>query len=108
MDAMVTARMPEEKKRSGNRVIARAGKTPSGFIGEVYDYIIDEGKLPDLARSKPKGADDEERARLFDELVAGTVLDVPASFWEGAPSALSDDELLAAALEEQYGPLPRH
>lgn len=104
MDAMVTARMPEEKKRAGNRVIAAAGKTPSKLIGELYDFIIDEGRLPDLAHAKAGAQDDSAHKALYREFIVGSALAVPASFWadeNGAP--ISDEELLASALEEKHG-----
>lgn len=106
MDAMVTARMSEEKKRSGNRVIAEAGKTPSGFIGEVYDYLIDENRLPDLTRTRAEGRSLDERKALFEQFIAGTALDVPSSFWRDASGQeLSDADLLEHALEEKHGSL---
>lgn len=104
MDAMVTARMSEEKKRSGNRVIAAAGMTPSGFIGEIYDYLIDENRLPDLTRSQSDQRSTAEKAALYKEFMAGTSFDVPSSFWRDASGGeLSDDELLERALGEKYG-----
>lgn len=106
MDTMVTARMSEEKKRSGNKIIAAAGKTPSGLINELYDFVIDENKLPDFTRSQERIQDDEARKELFGEFIAGSALPVPASFWESADgSPLSDDDLLLSALEEKHGPL---
>lgn len=104
MDAMVTSRMPEEKKRSGNRIIAKAGKTPSGFISEVYDYIIDEGALPDLSRPHPSGTHDREMVKLFQDFIDATVLPIPAGYWDGL-SGKNDNELLADSLEDKHGPL---
>lgn len=100
MDAMVTARMSAGLKSRGNEIIARAGKTPSAFINEVYSYIVREDRLPDLLPSESRTSDESERARLYRELVLGTVLPVPATFWENAPS---DDDLLTSTLEEKYG-----
>lgn len=102
MDAMVTARMSAGLKSRGNEIIAQAGKTPSSFINEVYSFMVREGRLPDLCPSEPLVSDEAERARIYKDLVLGTVLPVPASFWEAAPS---DEDLLISALEEKYGSL---
>ena len=102
MDAMVTARMSAGLKARGNEILANKGKTPSAFIGEIYEYIVREKELPDLTPSKPATEDDNERARLYQELVLGTVLPVPAEFWQ---KEMSDDDLITQALEEKYGPL---
>lgn len=106
MDTMVTARMPEEKKRAGNKIIAAADKTPSGLINELYDFIIDENKLPDLTRSQERIQDNDARRALFDEFITGSALPVSASFWVGADgSPVSDNDLLLSALEEKHGSL---
>lgn len=51
--AMVTARMTEEKKREGARVLESLGLTASGLINEVYDYLI-------LQRKSPLAQEEEE------------------------------------------------
>ena len=102
MDAMVTARMSAGLKARGNEILAQKGKTASAFIGEVYEYIVREKRLPDLTPSTRADEDVDERARLYRDLVAGTVLPVPAAFWD---KGASDNDLIAQALEEKYGSL---
>ena len=102
MDAMVTARMSAGLKARGNEILAQTGKTPSAFIGEIYEYIVREKRLPDLTPSRPADADSNERAKLYKEFVLDTVLPVPASFWE---ESVSDNDLVTQALEEKYGPV---
>lgn len=45
-DAMITARMPQQKKEAGNRILAELGTTPSQAVNGLYDYVIREKKLP--------------------------------------------------------------
>ncbi len=45
-DAMVTSRMPLEKKEEGNRILAMLGSNPSQAINQLYDYIIEKHALP--------------------------------------------------------------
>ncbi len=92
------------KKRAANKIISEAGKTASGFIGDLYDYIIDEGKLPDLSRSKKSASNTRTKAELYTEFIAESAFDIPESYWlddEGA--VVSDDDLLVRALEDKYG-----
>ncbi len=44
--AMVTARMDDLKKARAGAILRKCGKTPSGAINELYDFIIREGALP--------------------------------------------------------------
>ena len=43
--AIVTARMDEMKKRRGNAILKKRGKTPSGYINELYDRLIEKNDL---------------------------------------------------------------
>lgn len=45
-DAMVTGRMPAEKKEEGNRILESLGVSPSKVINQLYDYIIEKRALP--------------------------------------------------------------
>jgi len=108
MDAMVTARLPQEKKIRGNEILASLGTTPSRLIGEVYDYLIAERKLPDLSRSADRKQTESERAAMYQDFLNATVLPVPQSFWTDAShgnDASDDNDLLTSLLEEKYGPL---
>jgi len=114
MDAMVTSRMPASKKKQGNEVIAALGTTPSRLIGELYDYIIREERLPDLAFSEQVQAFSQEEIReRYRAFIQGSTIPVDSGFWEGvstvgkgAPAdgmgALTDDEILETAVKEKY------
>ena len=43
---MVTARMSEEKKYDGARILKKLGTTPSKAINNLYDYVIKNRALP--------------------------------------------------------------
>ena len=43
-DSMVTARMLDEKKRKGARILAREGLSASQAINLMYDKRIEEGE----------------------------------------------------------------
>lgn len=45
-DAMVTARMPAQKKEEGARIFAELGTNPSKAVNDLYDYVIREHALP--------------------------------------------------------------
>ena len=44
-DSMVTARMLDEKKRKGARILAREGLSASQAINLMYDKMIEEGEV---------------------------------------------------------------
>jgi antitoxin component of RelBE/YafQ-DinJ toxin-antitoxin module len=46
MDAMVTGRMSQGKKETGNAVLARLGLSASVAINQLYDYLIEYESLP--------------------------------------------------------------
>lgn len=45
-DAMVTARMPKEKKEAVNRVFEQLDTNASQVINNLYDYVIEKKELP--------------------------------------------------------------
>ena len=45
-DAMVTARMSQEKKEAGGSVLEELGVTASQAINGLYDHLIAHGELP--------------------------------------------------------------
>ena len=53
-EAMVTARMSEDKKRAGARILAREGLTASQAVNRLYDRLIETGDadflVPDAVR----------------------------------------------------------
>ncbi|MGN0035564.1 MAG: type II toxin-antitoxin system RelB/DinJ family antitoxin [Coriobacteriales bacterium] len=45
-DAMVTARMSQEKKEAGRRMLEKLGTNPSQAINSLYDYVLEKKQLP--------------------------------------------------------------
>ncbi len=45
-DAMVTARMPKEKKEAGNRILEQMGTNASQVVNRLYDYVLEKKELP--------------------------------------------------------------
>ncbi len=45
-DAMVTARMSQEKKEAGNRVLEQLGTNASQAVNRLYDYVLEKRQLP--------------------------------------------------------------
>lgn len=45
-DTMVTARMTQQKKEAGNRILKELGTNPSQAVNGLYDFVIREKKLP--------------------------------------------------------------
>ena len=45
-DAMVTARMTQDKKDAANRILEQLGVNPSQAINRLYDYVLEHGRLP--------------------------------------------------------------
>lgn len=48
MDAMITARVPVEVKRQGNKVLESLAVTPSQAINWLYDYLVANHSLPEF------------------------------------------------------------
>jgi antitoxin component of RelBE/YafQ-DinJ toxin-antitoxin module len=53
-DAMVTARMGAGKKAAGSAVLDSLGLSASSAVNSLFDYLIKNGKMPDLS-SEAKG-----------------------------------------------------
>ena len=45
-DAMVTARMSQEKKEAGNRMLEQLGTNASQAVNRLYDYVLEKKELP--------------------------------------------------------------
>ena len=45
-DAMVTARMSQEKKDAGNRLLEQMGTNASQAVNRLYDYVLEKKELP--------------------------------------------------------------
>lgn len=88
-DAMVTARMSQEKKDAGNRVLEKLGTNASQTINQLYDYLIQNGELPFPAQEESHEHTPEEIAEAVawaDDLVSRIA--VPSRF-----ATMSDDEI---------------
>ena len=48
MDAMVTARVPQEIKEQGNAVLKSIGATATDLINAAYAYVIKNRELPQV------------------------------------------------------------
>ena len=64
-DAMVTARMPQAKKDAGGRVLEQMGSNASQFINSAYDYLIQHGVSPFVAREEAGVPSAEQIARAL-------------------------------------------
>lgn len=102
MDAMVTGRVPAEKKKLGNEILARLGTTPSRLIADIYDFLIEEERLPDLSRTAASEGEEQKKREAYLSFIQQTTLVAPNGFWDVDKS---DKELIAEALEEKYGPV---
>ena len=58
-DAMVTARMPVEKKEAANRVFEQLGTNASRVINDVFDYVIRTGEVPGAAKESHEHTPEE-------------------------------------------------
>lgn len=86
-DAMVTARMPQDKKDQGNKVLSKLGLSASGAINRMYDYLIKNKSLPFLEEEKTQKLSREELQAAWE-----FVLSVPLE--EGNRFAtMSDDDI---------------
>lgn len=46
ISSTITVRMDESKKKHGNAILKKRGLTPSQWINELYDYMLEEGEIP--------------------------------------------------------------
>ena len=70
-DSMVTARMLDEKKRKGARILAREGLSASQAINLMYDKMIEEGEAGFLRADSSRIGDEAKWAaasRFVDSL----------------------------------------
>lgn len=68
-DAMVTGRMPAEKKSRGSRVLQKDGLSASQAINLLYDRLIEEGSAGFLMKtSLPSDAAWENATHFVDSL----------------------------------------
>ncbi len=69
-DAMVTGRMPAEKKAAGSKVLAKAGLNASQAINLLYDKLEREQNADFLTHKKPEAREWESAAKFLDALVS--------------------------------------
>lgn len=78
--ATLNVRMPEELKRSGDRVLEREGVSVSDAVRGLYRYLEDEQKVPEWLIEGTESKDDvfERRRRTLRQLVG--IVDLPLDF----------------------------
>lgn len=59
-DAMVTARMSQEKKEAGNRIFEQLGTNASQVVNRLYDYVLEKKALPFAAHEAKRCFTQEE------------------------------------------------
>ena len=69
-DAMVTARMSEEKKAAGARVLAKCGLNASQAINLLYDKLEEEQNADFITHRKPDAREWESAAKFLDALAS--------------------------------------
>ncbi len=62
-DAMVTARMSQEKKEAGNRILEQLGTNASQAVNRLYDYVVEKKELPFPDKRKKHSFTQEEIAQ---------------------------------------------
>ena len=67
-DAMVTGRMPEEKKRAATRILMRENLATSEVINRVFDEIIETGSTSFLFRTEIQPQAWRRAANFIDSL----------------------------------------
>ena len=86
-DSMVTARVLDEKKRKGARILAREGLSASQAINLMYDKMIEEGEAGFLRADSSRIGDEakwaaasrfvdslsSKRASRFDDMSASLI-----------------------------------
>lgn len=86
-DAMVTARMSQEKKEQGNAILGQLGTSASGAINRLYDYLLEHKSLPFGDDSTSRQHSPEEIAAAW-EFVHSIPLEKGNRF-----TSMSDDEI---------------
>lgn len=89
-NVMVTGRMTKAKKDAGNKVLESLGTNASQAINQLYDYLVEEHRLP---------FDDEVKSRPSVAQIKGAIAfieDVPIA---NAFSSMSDEDIKAKKLE---------
>lgn len=64
-DAMVTARMSQEKKEAGNRMLEQLGTNASQAVNRLYDYVLEKRQLPFPEQSEQRNYSQEKIAEAL-------------------------------------------
>lgn len=84
-DAMVTARMSQEKKEAGNRVLEQLGTNASQAVNRLYDYVLEKRQLP--------FPEERERREYTQQEIARAVAWVDSIPRKDRFSIMTDDEI---------------
>ena len=57
-DAMVTARMSQEKKQEAGKVLEGLGMSASQVINKLYDYLVQNKSLPFGEKKRLRNGDE--------------------------------------------------
>lgn len=87
-EAMVTARMSAAKKESGNAILANLGTNASQVINQMYDYILENKRLPFSVKAERHVFSEEELAHAVALVDSITTLPAGNRF-----SSMTDDEI---------------
>lgn len=84
-DAMVTARMSQEKKEAGNRVLEQLGTNASQVVNRLYDYVLEN--------KKPPFPEEQGRRKYTQEEIAEAIAWVDSIPRKDRFSTMTDDEI---------------
>ena len=76
-DAMVTGRMPADKKTEGNAILGQAGLNASQAVNLLYDRLIEEHDAGFLTERTPSANEWKVAARFVDALAAPEHIETP-------------------------------
>lgn len=54
MNVMVSARVPAEIKKQGDRRLKQIGSSVTELVNAAYAYVLEHGKLPNAADAQPQ------------------------------------------------------
>ena len=102
MDAMVSARVPAEIKKHGDRMLKEMGSSTTELINAAYAYLLEYGTLPAVG-------DRALRQSPETKTLSGVDADAFTRFWEGQSVLEAPDydggnfkELLSQARQERH------
>ena len=91
-DAILTVRLKKEVKEKAARILRAKNLTPSAAVQRYFDVIVQTGEVPYLQKAaRPSREEIELR------------LDAMSRFHTKVPLDMTDAEIRAARIKEQYG-----